>query len=115
MVSNDGRQYRWRAVMGAALLAAFAGGLATATPARADGWDRGGDRHWEGGRGWDRGYHDRGRWEDWRRHEYWEHRRPVYGYGYYPAPRIYYPPPPPVYYAPGPYYPGSFNVTIPIR
>ncbi len=111
MVSIQVERNGWRMAVGALALVA-ASTVAMTGPARAEGWRGGGERHWDGDRGRDwRGGRDR--WDGWRRHAYWDHYR--YGYGYYGAPRVYYPPPPPVYYAPGPYYPGAFTLTIPVR
>lgn len=98
MVSEKTKRYGYKTLLGAAAIAALTAGFGAAS-AKADGWHEG-HRY-----GWDRG-HDRG----WFGFGY----RP-YGYGYYPPPPVYYAPPPPVYYAPRAYYPGSFNVTIPIR
>ncbi len=116
MVSNEIKRRGMRVVLGAVALGAVAVGI-SAGPAMADDWRRdGGGRHY----GWDRG-HDHG-WDrdGWRRHEWREHR--PYGYGYYAPPRVYYeqprvyyPPEPQPYYGPQAYYPGSFNITIPIR
>jgi hypothetical protein len=99
-----------RAFLGAAALASTLLGL-SAGPALAHDRDDGGRGGWEH-RGWDhRGWDHDG----WRRHEWREHGwgwggyyQPGYYDGYYAAPRVYYPPPPA-------YYPGSFNIVVPLR
>jgi len=107
-----GKGRAWRMVLGAVALGTVVAGAAAAPSAKADGWarDQWGqpyrvrddyrDHDW---------YRERQR-EAWRHHEWREHRR-YRGYdGYYAAPRVYYP----QQYQEG-YYPGSFNITIPIR
>ncbi|MDB5394378.1 MAG: hypothetical protein JWM91_1884 [Rhodospirillales bacterium] len=104
-----GKGCTWRMVLGAVALGTVVAGAALAPSAKADGWAR--DQ---------RGYpyrvredyrnHDwyRGReHEAWRHHEWRERHR--YDDGYYAAPRVHYP-----HQYQG-YYPGSFNITIPVR
>jgi hypothetical protein len=106
-----GKGRAWRIVLGAVALGTVVAGAAAAPSAKADGWAR--DQWGQSYRGRDDyrdhdWYRDRQR-EAWRHHEWREHHRDRDYDGYYAAPRVYYPQ---QYQG---YYPGSFNITIPIR
>jgi len=113
MVSNFGFRLAGLTLLGAAALTTLT--IGAASVARADGWDGERGEHRAYGRDRD-GDRDAWRWRAERREGWREHRPYGYGYGYYAPPPVYYYPQPRVYYAPQPtYYPGSFNITIPIR